>query len=371
MSYISGILFFKTQSAYRVQRSACSFPRAAFRVQRIVYRTFNSRNKNRSTCMTTEKYDKLRKMYRDLVQLLMSRHDAASAEHIHRTYRGRNVRSSIDTELRAYIDDVSLDIKNAKIHDSESCAVHYAHTYWSAYAFKDLQYDEKVWRMTAYFEAVAADYFAETSRTTAPVSAPTEIHAGDVVEATPTKDGEWEDVPDTADGRDTADPNDNVFPEFIVELAKDLSREIEIPAEISQSEDPKDILQKMMSEDGMRMVSDMMQKVSAKLQHKVKSGELDPNQIRAQAQSCLRKMAKQNPQMKDMVDAILSGKGPVDVGKMFGDQFGGDAAGLQRAFESAVGGKSGASRNTHSASSARARLQAKLRARQAAAGQSA
>jgi hypothetical protein len=103
--------------------------------------------------------------------------------------------------------------------------------------------------------------------------------------------------------------NNIEFPEFIVDLAKELSNEIEIPVELENISEPSELMAKMMQEDGQKMVMNLMNKVTTKLQKKIDSGQINQTQMKQQAEECLSNLMKANPAMKDMINQMVNGMG--------------------------------------------------------------
>lgn len=258
-------------------------------------------------------YDKLRVSYRNFIQIITSEvpNEIASNEvkkNWENVYRSKNVKKSIDNDLKFYCQSVEYTFSNI---------------YWKDYSFteetiKYLNENEKIQRfnqdfinkMSLYFNIVnkdennfvppnledikkylSPDFFTNLQENIEKIKKSTEENNTDT-----------ENKPNL----------ENIeFPEFIVDLAKELSNEIEIPPELENINEPSELIQKIMQEDGQKMVMNLMNKVSTKLQKKIDSGQINQNQMKEQAQECLNNLMKQNPAMKEMVDQMINGmKGP-------------------------------------------------------------
>jgi len=266
-----------------------------------------------------EKYDKLRNSYRNLIQIITSEvpieftNDGVK-EKWENVYRNKNVKKSIDTELK--------DFCQSKEHT-------FNNIYWNDYEFsqnvKDILttnskiqilYQDFINKMCLYFNTeeefnfvppnleelkkyLSPDFFTNLQETIEKIKKTTTTEDKDNVENNENK------------GSDDNILGNIEFPEFIVDLAKELSNEIEIPPELENINEPTELIQKIMNEDGQKMVMNLMNKVSTKLQKKIDSGQINQNQMKEQAQECLNNLMKQNPAMKEMVDQMISGmKGP-------------------------------------------------------------
>lgn len=262
-------------------------------------------------------YDKLRVSYRNLIQIITSEvpNEIASNEvkkNWENIYRSKNVKKSIDLDLKDFCQSVEYTFNNI---------------YWKDYCFDEKTiefinqntkiqrfYQDFLNKMSLYFNLVnqtnendnfnfvppnledikkylSPDFFTNLQENIERIRKSTE-------------DGSTEN--------NTPSNLENIeFPDFIVDLAKELSNEIEIPPELENINEPSELIQKMMQEDGQKMVMNLMNKVSTKLQKKIDSGQINQNQMKEQAQECLNNLMKQNPAMKEMVDQMINGmKGP-------------------------------------------------------------
>jgi hypothetical protein len=258
-------------------------------------------------------YDKLRVSYRNLIQIITTQvpNEFASNEvkkNWENVYRMKNVKKSIDNDLKDYCQSVEYT---------------FANIYWKDYAFteetiKFLNENQKIQtfnqdfinKMSLYFNVLnneennfvppnledikkylSPDFFTNLQENIERIKKTTEEN--------------------TSDTENKSNLENIEFPEFIVDLAKELSNEIEIPPELENINEPSELIQKIMQEDGQKMVMNLMNKVSTKLQKKIDSGQINQNQMKEQAQECLNNLMKQNPAMKEMVDQMINGmKGP-------------------------------------------------------------
>jgi hypothetical protein len=258
-------------------------------------------------------YDKLRVSYRNLIQIITTEvpNKIASNEvkkNWENVYRLKNVKKSIDNDLKDYCQSVEYT---------------FANIYWKDYTFteetiKFLNENEKIQtfnqdfinKMSLYFNVLnneennfvppnledikkylSPDFFTNLQENIERIKKSTEEN--------------------TSDTENKSNLENIEFPEFIVDLAKELSNEIEIPPELENINEPSELIQKIMQEDGQKMVMNLMNKVSTKLQKKIDSGQINQNQMKEQAQECLNNLMKQNPAMKEMVDQMINGmKGP-------------------------------------------------------------
>jgi hypothetical protein len=309
-------------------------------------------------------YCNLREKYRNLVQYVIKIEigDASVKAHYNLTYRKKNIKKSIETDLHRYSLDLLGLSKEMSLSD----------TYWQDYNFSEYVLDH--FRDTDVVElsefAGATDlYFQEM---------PSE--GGDESEKSPRNlDKENEQMPDFLKSfinneafakmfqdmaklgkdkkSDDADPNAQnsapiEFPEEIVKLAQELSTEIQIPdflnmdgSEAGDSASPQKLFEKLTTQEGQNVFRNLIQKTSDKIKNKIDAGEIDEEKIRSSAQDCLKTFLEKNNDLQDLLTKNFPGQ----------------------AFEmlNQTLGKSdrvpcGQSNDGHKASDARVRLQRKL-----------
>jgi len=258
-------------------------------------------------------YDKLRVSYRNLIQIITSEipNEIASNEikkNWENIYRLKNVKKSIDNDLKDYCKSVEYTFTNI---------------YWKDYCFdeetiKYLNENEKIQRFNQDFINKMSLYFNIVNNEENNFVPPNleDIKKYLSPDFFTNLQENIERIKKSSEENNTETENksnlENIeFPEFIVDLAKELSNEIEIPPELENINEPSELIQKIMQEDGQKMVMNLMNKVSTKLQKKIDSGQINQNQMKEQAQECLNNLIKTNPAMKEMVDQMISGmKGP-------------------------------------------------------------
>lgn len=226
-------------------------------------------------------YAKLRESYRDLIQIVLTQClDIQSKNRIEVVYKKKNIRKSIDSELRMYC-------------FTKSSTMCLSDDYWREYELSEVVSEcEQVKKALFDFESTCDAYFALDKND--------ERQQYDMI---------MNMIHKMQSNNQTFDSNDSpfVFPEFIVKLAQELSSEIEVPKEFSDVSDPKQIFEKMMDKNMQRVLMDMMTKVSEKIKTKIDSGDICPDEIQTQAQDCLKTFVEKNPEMNEMLSKMMSG----------------------------------------------------------------
>lgn len=235
-------------------------------------------------------YEELRITYRNLIQNILTSTFITNTQHkddIHKVYLKKNIKKSIDNELSNYY-------KN--IFESKS-VMKFTDTYWNEYEFENSD------NLTQQFRVQLDEFYLACDK-----------YFNNNVNQNKTENIDFNLLSDFINQlsfesdktNESTSSSEHIFPDFIVNLAKEISTEIDIPKELTDVNDPKEILQKMMSQDGQQMIFNMMNKVSSKLNNKIDSGELDADNIQKQAQDCLSDLMNKNPGMNEMINKMTS-----------------------------------------------------------------
>ena len=83
-------------------------------------------------------------------------------------------------------------------------------------------------------------------------------------------------------------------------LAEEISKEVQIPDSFKNIESPQDIFKLMMNKDGKDFMEEMVKTVSGKIQDKIKNGELNEQDLFAQAQSMMGSVFQNNPMFSNL-----------------------------------------------------------------------
>lgn len=271
-------------------------------------------------------YEILRKNYRDIIQSILDCIDTLSLsnsceikKNISNVYRSKNIKKSIDTELKDYILNLNTENKIISLSDN----------YWKEYNFTNTFYNETDIQDTLNeFYQSALKYFCllevpqENEKSTYENNK-TNIFGGDffsvmenIIKNLPDQENHNEDVNENEDCFNQNAPFP--FPEEIVKLAQELSSEINIPESFydqdnaEMGKNPKKIFEKLTSSDGQSVLMNMMEKVSSKLNQKINNGEIDPNKMQSSAQECLEKIMKNSE-----FENILKNFSPQNMESMF------------------------------------------------------
>ena len=91
--------------------------------------------------------------------------------------------------------------------------------------------------------------------------------------------------------------NDNPL---LSELADEISKEIKIPDSFKNIKNPQDIFKMMFNQEGKDFMEEMVKSVGGKIQHKIKNGELNEQDLFAQAQQMMGTVFNNNPMFASM-----------------------------------------------------------------------
>lgn len=255
-------------------------------------------------------YELLRKNYRDVIQTILDHIDNLTEnesrneycnmkKHISNIYRSKNVKKSIDVDLKNYILELNTENKKISFHDS----------YWSDYNFtRSVLEIENIEKVLGEMYQSALKYFCllEVPEENSYENKKSNIFDGDffsiidsIIKNLPEQNFEKDSCQNTENQEECFNKSPFPFPEEIVKLAQELSSEINIPDsfydENNDSEfgkNPKKIFEKLTTSEGQSVLMNMMEKVSSKLNQKISSGEIDPTQMQNSAQECLEKIMK-------------------------------------------------------------------------------
>jgi len=250
-------------------------------------------------------YDKLRASYRNFIQITTTECKQLTDEnrkYIESVYRQKNVKKSIDSELKRYCETGNYEFDNE---------------YWNDYHFdettqNELKSNNKIQKFYQDFCNKMNIYFNSENDIKFEPPNFDEIKKYLSPELFTKLQENFNKCKTNLDENGNDEGNDNIgieFPEFVVDLAKELSNEIEIPPELENISEPSELINKIMQEDGQKMVMNLMNKVTTKLQKKIDNGEINQTQMKQQAEECLQNIMKSNPAMKEMVDQMVNGMG--------------------------------------------------------------
>jgi hypothetical protein len=91
--------------------------------------------------------------------------------------------------------------------------------------------------------------------------------------------------------------NDNPL---LSELADEISKEIKIPDSFKNIKNPQDIFKMMFNQEGKDFMEEMVKSVGGKIQNKIKNGELNEQDLFAQAQQMMGTVFNNNPMFAGM-----------------------------------------------------------------------
>lgn len=271
-----------------------------------------------STNKETHNYDLLRASYRNFIQICTTECKNLNEEqkkHIENIYRTKNVKKSIDTDLKKFCESGKYDFDN---------------DYWKDYNFdentlNELKSNSKINKfyqdlcnkMNSYFTSEKDNIefvqpnFEDIKKYLSPeFFSKIQDNLSKYNSQSDTTNNNHSN--ENTSSNESTGSNENVgidFPEFVVDLAKELSNEIEIPPELENINEPSELISKIMQEDGQKMVMNLMNKVTTKLQKKIDSGQINQTQMKQQAEECLQNIMKANPAMKEMIDQMVNGMG--------------------------------------------------------------
>lgn len=271
-------------------------------------------------------YEILRKNYRDIIQSILDHIDTLNIsnsceikKNISNVYRSKNIKKSIDSELKDYILNLNTENKIISLNDC----------YWKEYNLVDKYYNKvNIQDLLNVFYESALKYFCllevpqETENENSSYqNNKSNIFGGDffsvienIIKNLPDQENINEDAKEDCFNQNSPFP----FPEEIVKLAQELSSEINIPESFydqdndEMGKNPKKIFEKLTSSDGQSVLMNMMEKVSSKLNQKINNGEIDPNKMQSSAQECLEKIMKNSE-----FENILKNFSPQNMENMF------------------------------------------------------
>jgi hypothetical protein len=104
--------------------------------------------------------------------------------------------------------------------------------------------------------------------------------------------------------------NDNPL---LSELADEISKEIKIPDSFKNIKNPQDIFKMMFNQEGKDFMEEMVKSVGGKIQTKIKNGELNEQDLFAQAQQMMGTVFNNNPMFAGMPGMTGTGETPEDT----------------------------------------------------------
>ena len=87
---------------------------------------------------------------------------------------------------------------------------------------------------------------------------------------------------------------------LLSELADEISKEIKIPDSFKNIKNPQDIFKMMFNQEGKDFMEEMVKSVGGKIQNKIKNGELNEQDLFAQAQQMMGTVFNNNPMLSSM-----------------------------------------------------------------------